>query len=684
MRKFFLAILILVVVAACQQAPLQRQPIVRPETQVLDRNAREALEALRPDGTLVFLGSMAFKGGDVLVSEPAPEAPQGLLRRVTMVEQTGGKTLVHTEQARIGDALQRGSLRVDRELTEADLASVTTLSQGVHYLGSPRPLAKDGFRVAIDIKFGEANLEPLTISGELRFKPVIKVDLDLDCGPLCLYDNDLDFLAQVGIQLTSDLKVSGKSGYNLKSTVPLAVFEFSPLVFYIGPVPVVITPKIVVEIRADGTVYTTVSYQVGGTLTAVAGAKYDSDWKNISELNYRFAAGPVDAPFPLAGVAKAKALAALRGELVFYGVVGPTVEVAPFVDFDLAYPRDPILKLSAGIQGKVGIRVDVLGYTKHYQTNLWDESVEIYRSGNTAPQVRFLNPNTGDIGLCCTLRVEVVDYEDGLTCCTVAFKSSNPADGTGGILGSSSGLQPELAYLFTTLGKRIISATATDSKGNTGSATLELDVINTPPAVAISSPFNGQQFFRGVGYTLRGVSYDPNEPDYQLPCSNMAWGDESTPLGTGCDLAVSFTSNGNRTLTLTGTDTHGGSGSASVNISVVDPPANLPPVVNITSPQNGITLGPDQVVKLLGNASDPEGGAVTLAWDVTTGYDPGTGLGANTYPVTPAPNGDWKPSDSIPYTACEVNDTLRLRFKAKDPQNNEGFDFIVIRVVRIC
>lgn len=683
MRTFIPAILLLII-AACQQAPVLRQPIVRPETKVLDQNAREALEELRPDGTLVFLGSMAFKVGDVLVSEPAPGAPKGLLRRVTTVEQSGGKTLVHTEQARIGDALQRGSLRVERELTEADLASVTTLSQGVRYLGGPRPLANGGFRVAVDIKFGEANLEPPTISGELRFKPVIKVDLDLDCGPLCLSDNDLDFLAQVGIQLTSDLKVSGKSGYNLKYAVQLAVFEFSSLIFYIGPVPVVITPKIVVEIRTDGSVYTNVSYQVGGTLTAVAGARYDSDWKNISELNYRFTAGPVDAPFPLAGIAKARALAALRGELVFYGAVGPTMEIAPFVDFDLTYPRDPVLKLSAGIQGNVGIRVDVLGYTKHYQTDLWNESMEIYRSGNTAPQVRFLNRNTGDIGVCCTLRVEVVDYEDGLACCTVTFKSSNPADGAGGILGSSSGSQPELAYLFPTLGKRILTATATDSKGNTGSATLELEVVNTPPTVAISSPFNGQWFYRDVSYTLRGVSYDPNEPGYQLACPSMVWQDGGTLLGTGCDLPVSFASNGNRTLTLIGTDSHGASGSASLNISVVDPPANLPPVVNITSPQNGITIDPDQVVKLLGSASDPEGGAATLAWDVTTGYNPNTGQGANTYPVSPAPSGNWKPTDSIPYTACEVDDTLRLRLKAKDPQNNEGFDFIVIRVVRIC
>jgi len=67
-------------------------------------------------------------------------------------------------------------------------------------------------------------------------------------------------------------------------------------------------------------------------------------------------------------------------------------------------------------------------------------------------------------------------------------------------------------------------------------------------------------------------------------------------------------------------------------------------VVNLTSPQNGISIGPNTVVWLAGSASDPEGGAVTLSWDVTTGYNPATGTGVQTLPVNPAPNGDWKPS----------------------------------------
>lgn len=691
--KAFPYLTILALLAACSQPPAPPQAVVRPETKVLDPAARQALEEFRPDGTLVFSGSTAFKAGNVLVSEPAAKAPDGLLRKVTGIEQVGGQTLVHTAQAQIGDAIQKGKLSVEQELKPSDLRSTSFSQPGV------RLLADDGggFRVGIDVLISDTDEDPDTkddriiASGEVRFKPVIKVDLDLDCGFLCLYDNDLDFLGQIGVKQTAALKIAGKGiyGANLKKTIPLATFNFGAKTFFIGPVPVVITPKIVIELRFDGTFGVTISYQASETLTAVAGAKYDDGWKNISDLDLDFAAGPVDVPFPFTPVLEVKAKAALRGELMFYGVVGPTIEIVPYIHLDLKYPRDPIWKLSGGIEGNVGIKIDVLGYSKHYQTNLWDNSVEITHSDNTAPQVKFLSPSSPDVdlNLCCTLQVEVKDAEDGTSCCTVSFKSSNTADGTGGVLGASSGIQPEVAYTFNTLGSRTITATATDSKGQTSSATLNINVVNTPPTVAISTPFNGQQFFRGVNYTLRAVSYDRNEANFQLPCSSLSWtsntpGDPSPR--SGCDVVLSFPSNGSRTLTLNGIDSQGAASSATVNVSVVDPPANLPPVVNLTKPLNGINIGPDTVIQLAGSATDPEGGAVTLSWDVTTGYNPQTGSGFQTYPVTPAAGGDWKPSDSIPYTSCEVSDTLRLRLKAKDPQGNEGFDFIVIQVSRIC
>lgn len=298
--------------------------------------------------------------------------------------------------------------------------------------------------------------------------------------------------------------------------------------------------------------------------------------------------------------------------------------------------------------------------------------------GNIPPTIQITTSGTVQIGQAGTLEASVTDFEDPFPCCTITWTSS---------LEGSLGSGRSVAFNPATLGPRTITVTATDSGGASSTASRTVNVVNTAPTVAINSPFGGQQLFRGASYTLRGVSFDPNEPNFQLTCDKLSWtssaGGDAFPK-TGCDVAASFGSNGPRTLTLTGTDSHGGSTSVTVNITVVDPPSNLPPVVNLTSPQNGISIGPDTVVKLAGTATDPEGGAVTLSWDVTTGYNPATGTGFQTLPVNPAPNGDWKPSDSINYTSCEVSDTLRLRLKARDPQNNEGFDFIVIKVSRIC
>jgi hypothetical protein len=153
---------------------------------------------------------------------------------------------------------------------------------------------------------------------------------------------------------------------------------------------------------------------------------------------------------------------------------------------------------------------------------------------------------------------------------------------------------------------------------------------------------------------------------------------------TGCDPRVTFSSNGARTLTLTGTDARGATATSNVSVNVIDPPANLPPVANISKPLNNIFVGPDQLIDILGTAADPEGGAVTLSYDITYPYDLATGTGIATQVITVPATGKWKPSDSITFSSCEVDMFVRLRLHAKDPQNNDGTDFVVIRVNRIC
>lgn len=685
--------------------PPAKEVIVREATMVLDQATRTMLSESRADGTLVFTAATGqtlppIEVGAVIVSEPTAAAPEGLLRRATVVDaDEPGVLTVQTEQATFGDALEQGSLSVEFGLDPADPDDFTPAGEGVALLLDPAGL-EDGIGLTFDkiLYDGDGNTgtkhDQVKALGEIRIKPVFKVDLDLDCkGFLCL-DSDIDFMFQVGVEEVARVGLTGKGvlGLNIKETIPLGTFKGSPKTFFIGPVPVVITPKLVLELRFDGSVGVQVSYEVSQTLTAVAGAKYDDGWENLSDLDNEFAVGPVKTDSPISAVVNGKAKGAMRGELMFYGVVGPTLEIVPWVGLDLRYPRDPIWKLNAGLEANVGVKISVLGYSKSFNANLFDYSAEVAQSVNAAPQVSFVAGPllVSDANFGSTLTVSVQDAEDGPeTCCAVSFSSSLDSDGNDGALGSDSGTMPSVGAVFTTLGDRTVTATAVDSKGKTASATMVVRVVNTDPLVFRTMPFDGQTYFQGQAVKLRASSFDPNEPDFAIDCSAMTWtsnrAEDPFPL-SGCNVATAFPTTGSRTLTLTGSDSHGASASTAVAVNVTEAPANLPPVVNVTSPGNDLGIAASQVLTLAGTVVDPEGMAVTTSWDLLGEYDPQTGTGGELYPVVLGQNGTWRLQDTVPGlgTGCGFDHFLRLRLNAVDADGQVGSDFVVLRISVIC
>lgn len=132
-------------------------------------------------------------------------------------------------------------------------------------------------------------------------------------------------------------------------------------------------------------------------------------------------------------------------------------------------------------------------------------------------------------------------------------------------------------------------------------------------------------------------------PAAGLSCDRLRWtssfSTDPFPV-TGCEVEVAFPSNGTRTLTLTGTDPQGATGTATVSVNVVDPPANLPPVVRITSPQHD---GHDDMLALSGTATDPEG-------DLPLSFKSSVSVNSSSLIVIgTTPSMSWKPSDTIDF-----------------------------------
>ena len=134
-----------------------------------------------------------------------------------------------------------------------------------------------------------------------------------------------------------------------------------------------------------------------------------------------------------------------------------------------------------------------------------------------------------------------------------------------------------------TTGTHTITATATDSSGRTGSASVVVKVNPAPtnPVVSITSPANNAVFTSGTSISFMSTVTVSSG----LTLSSIRWvSSRDGQLSTSKDFDTSVLTTGTHTITATATDSSGRTGSASVVVKVNPAPTN--PVVSITSPAN--------------------------------------------------------------------------------------------------
>ncbi len=727
----WLTVLLLALLVACGSPtpPEEEEPhypaVAHEDARVLDAAARAAVQSFDIDsGVLVFAGAdlPPLAVGDVVVSEPTAAAPYGILRRVTAIDDAvAGQITLETELASLDMVLESGSLYESFTLTVDDIAEVEYHVDGVRMFDPADPTER--MRLAAltgDASSAVDGAEPLAlppgfigwsfddlvihdmdgnlntkndqvlVRGDVGVYPIFDMGFALNCSYWCTRTNPY-FKFEVGAQVIARLALDSKVpvGLSFTKTLPLATLTGTPITFSIGPIPVVIVPKFKLELRFDGSIGFSVSYEVQGDLSLKAGAQYkNGSWSNISGLDHNFLTQPVKADSFVQVVAKASLKGAIRGELLFYGMVGIYAEIVPKAALDIAYPRAPIWKVSAGVEVNAGITIDVILFKKDWKAKLIDLEWQVAQSDNTAPELTILSQGPVQVGPNgILLRATVRDAEDGSACCSTTFRSSNPADGTNGLLGTVTGLSPEVPVAFATTGSRTITVTATDSDDDDTSKTVTLNVVNTPPELTITAPYNGQTFYAGQQVRFRSFNYDPNEVDFALPCEQLAWS-EAAGLGTGCTLTVEGGfAQGDRTITLSATDSHGGVGAVSVALVIGPAPDNYPPVVTITSPQDYIYAPQFEPMTLSYQAIDPEDDdIVSVAWDALVGYDPNTGDGSVLHTVVPDGDGAWSISQLPGFegNVCEISTLIRLRVLVTDAEGSVGEDFIVLRFTVIC
>ncbi len=644
------------------------QPAVIPDTtKVADEPTRNAQTAYDPatgrmDFSTVTSVLNSLKRGDVLVSEPSAAAPNGYLRKITAI-RNGGRSL-ETTQASFNDALQQGFLDAAAALRPSDLLRTESALPGVSLRTLPR--AADALRpsdvVGEDYDF-EATVD-LTIDrniagggfngdGHVRIQGYIRFNAGYDVGfgvepclrvpPVCVDRVE----ARVGVDQYSNLRVSGEFNGTMQKEIKLLTNYFKPIVFFIGPIPVVLVPIIDVVVGANGEAHVRFSFAAELSAQLLLGAKWteENGWENLSRKN-GVQAGIIEQN--LEANMKLRAYGKADAKLLFYGVAGPGIASRVGGGADVQIPRRPWWRIFGYIGASVNFQVDLGGILKldEFSADVLDEEFKLADAPNASP--RFSNVNTGviqaDIATPITLgprsgfggHFDVMDPEGD----TFTFSATSSV---------GDQINPDLVHSFQSGGLRTITIRATDSFGASSSITLTVNVNNSLPIVNIYSATNTVP--ATVQYFVNATAYDfdtqsnlgctwPANPNYTV-----------TADGPGsCSAVVVFGQVGVYPVTVTATDPHGGVGTASLSVIVTAAPVNSPPIITSFSvratpfpgrPRTSHCLPgfptcevPEGAflyngfggyfeflppVKMRVVANDPEGSPVTVQWSCRTG-----------------------------------------------------------------
>ncbi len=259
-------------------------------------------------------------------------------------------------------------------------------------------------------------------------------------------------------------------------------------------------------------------------------------------------------------------------------------------------------------------------------------------------------------------------------------------------------------YTFTTVGPRTITVTARDPVGQPASATTTVDVVNSPPDVAISAPVSGASVAEGVPLQFLGTATDANEGagpgPGELTCvwssSNPA---DVLPQGS-CNFSYAFSTQGTRTITLLASDSQSLASSTAVSVTVTAPPVNFPPSIGATTrtptqvTYNGDGFPWQTAFTLATTATDPEGNTpLTYVWKATTFRPQTSTVYASNVTIGSSASATWTPSSTPSLfgafaelgNACYQGQTVRVSVEVSDSLGNTSTrtlpDFKVYRCI---
>ncbi|MBM4386899.1 MAG: hypothetical protein FJ088_04115, partial [Deltaproteobacteria bacterium] len=355
------------------------------EYQKVDYTLGESSKVVKPEdaagivgvdeeGTIVFEADSALasslKQNDVLLIGLGPKTPEGLLRRVNEIAEDKGQVVVKTSQASMEEAFSNLELSMFKNLQPAEVKQYSSSVEGLSFIQAPLTGEagyefKTGFdnTVLYDLdKNLSTKHDQVVANGNLSFFAGLKVDIEIDWFSL------KRFSAGILIKQEGELEISSGIGVSLSKEIKVAEFYFAPMA--VGPV--VITPTIEIVVGIDGELSAKMVARVSQSVKADAGIVWESSkWGKYGSADWDFTYLPPSAEIE----ASVKGYAGVNLTTKIYGVAGPFGGVNGYLKYIVTPINTPWWRLYAGIEGKIGAKVEFLSF------KLTEFSIKVYEGG---------------------------------------------------------------------------------------------------------------------------------------------------------------------------------------------------------------------------------------------------------------------------------------------------------------
>jgi hypothetical protein len=347
-------------------------PIIPDTTKVVEGPTMQSLEEISPEGTFTFSASVQAEAflanvqeGDVLASDVTELAPGGFLRKVLSVNRSGNQFVIETDETTLEEAVQQGVVEIGEELTTDDLAVVLPAKKGIA-VAKVRPGRAPG---VIRIEIPNVELaDKVFANGSIEVEPKFNFKLVVKNHQI----EEVHFTNETKTMV--DLELDAQLGHaGVESRKELASMRFKPITFWVGVLPVVIQPELVLTVGVNGDVSADITTSVVHYGELSSGVHYDkvtnwttqpTDLTNTHEFN----------PPHLTTDASLKAFAGPRLNLFLYGVLGPHGQLDGYLELTADVLETPWWEFYGGLEAGIGVEVKILGLALlSYSAEVLDE-----------------------------------------------------------------------------------------------------------------------------------------------------------------------------------------------------------------------------------------------------------------------------------------------------------------------